>query len=37
MMGATLTTVNYQGQDGQISWRGISMRDDDGFKMKIIY
>lgn len=31
MTGITLTTVNYEDQAGQVTWRGVSMRDDAEF------
>ena len=31
MTGTALTTVDYEGQAGRVIWRGVSMRDDDGF------
>ena len=37
MTGTALTTVNYEDQARQVSWRGVSRRDDNEFKMGIIY
>ena len=31
MTETTLSTMNYEAQDGQVSWRGISMADGDEF------
>ncbi len=31
MPESALTTINYEGQDRQVSWRGVSMEDDDEF------
>lgn len=31
MTGIALTTVNYEDQAGQVTWRGVSMRDDAEF------
>ena len=33
MTGVVLTTVDYEDQARQVSWRGVSMRDDNEFKM----
>ena len=31
MVGSTLVTTRYQDQDRQVSWRGVSMEDEDKF------
>ena len=33
MTDPALATINYEDHDGQVSWRGVSMVDGDGFNM----